>query len=339
MSTTFDESKHRRATNGRFTQKEYVEADGVEVDDTTSLRSYLSNSDTLLKAQTIAQASFSRANTRGGSLSHDYTAEDVMQSCFARMFHQMNNSETGDIRVRNPGGFLRRALESEVVLLYRAQVNRTGEDDQAVRKLEAWREKFTRTNRREPSASEVDTQADEIRENWPDKRHRPRRNFHRSTKEHTSLDATYVPLSHSDAEYEYGDEFENPHANRLARNLSEGEADQRSMSADAWKMLAFETGAPSPKEHFMDRQDAAHYRRVLGVSRGMDASEQQVDTAVREFEAGEVTERTEALFAPFGRRLSSGEKQDVVDTFKRAGKYSSDMYDALMSVASQKRSG
>lgn len=382
MSTqTFDPLKHPRDADGTFAKKGYAEAADVSLDDyfnvageewypgddavgavrqpepdpapvtappgAVSLRAYLTdfNNNTALRA--LAQKSLASMN-RKGTLSTDYTSDDVMQGCLVRLYERMEREEDKDIFVRTPAAFLRRALNAEVTSLYRKQYNRSGEDDQATRVLNERINDYMAEHGRRPSTALVDAMAKDIRENWKDQRHKPHENFHRRSREHVSLDAQTddgntvqefsTALRHED---HYDVDEHNPHVSKVTEAIHaeglEGKAriTDANVRAGAWRMMAHRHGAPDPTPNSLSVESASAHCAALGLGRG-STGPSHVTTALNEYDHGEDNARTRALLAPFGNDLTAKQEESVVRTLRESGQYADDLYATAVAMATRK---
>lgn len=172
--------------------------------------------------------------------------------------------------------------------------------------------------------AEGDALAEEIRDNWHDKNHRPSKGFHRvvtfeSINDEGSNAVNEMPAAHDTVEAIGGDR-----AHRLADLVEEKELTRVQARAQLWNVFAAEDNAPEAVPGWMN---------PFGVRQAKATVKDAVDVAAK-WKQGLTTDQEEkALFAPFGN-ITAGEKNAVAETLLARPAYSHRMWVGALEFAS-----
>lgn len=174
--------------------------------------------------------------------------------------------------------------------------------------LGAWREFAIRVDELETAAdrmltpAERDEVAAQIRTDWHDPKHRPTQDFHRHRFD-TGLESEGADLGHAravSAEDDYLQAIhQGPDTERVLSMPKQGGA----MRPYAWNAICELRGIPKQPQGVLNNNQITRCKQAIG------ATNQEVLSAVEEWESGLSNERTEALFRPFGAASQSHRAQ------------------------------
>ena len=213
------------------------------------------------------------------------------------------------ITVRNAGGFglnpgvLTAAARSAISRSFQDTVQLHHDDLKALRLFDTQRESVEQFQGRHLTDDELDGLAADIREDWPNPRHRPTVGFNRrrvttaSVDEDPSLLADVADQSNEMAPTSAGDD--------LADALDDGRVTKAEARLRLWNALADSNDIPLVARSSMTEREIKAVKQAMKDSGGVEA-------LVQAHLAGNTSENS-ALFAPFG--LTTTRARDRIAEF------------------------
>lgn len=274
-------------------------------------------------ARKVATSLTARTAIQHGEFADDIASEVVV--------HVLERSKNTPITP----AFVRRATHG--IVARASHANRTGIGRENVwsmssSDMKAWKIHQARVRELEQETGralnhkELDTVAAQIRDNWPDRKHRPRENFHRQESREASIDAataTGFEYGHApSAEEESVVSQPEPDGEHMAAALDaidSDDADGRSRQKERLlhNAIAELRGAPLVVPGAMSQRACTTARREIGTDSAavLDVCDEWEATA---HQGG--TERTALLFAPYGD-ITDEAKWAVVDMYRDVPEY------------------
>lgn len=374
MSSTITRKKDvgHTGNGGEFARTKFAEADdavGFDEPQPRPMTEYLQDPRIVALTHEIAREEFSRTCNKHPDWYPGYSPDDLAQGIMERLIRQSDRIDAGTTTARhtdNPGRLIRRSIQNWQVDLYRQSYGRASVDDQAVRMLDARIDEYHEANGHQPSQRVVDEWATEIRSQWDGKKNRPKENFHRLSVKHvqeeegTIQDWRMTVTGHVTEtegavfEREVDESDYGKRRSHIQDILDDGltrpdgkpvpKAQRQQVIANAkkhvWSMYSSRTGAPGPAPDSIEPESAEQMCETLGIGTNSDGEKRRgcVLVAADEWEAGESTQRTQALFAPFGPDISRAEEQRIVDTVRENESYAEGVYESALLGATKSRS-
>lgn len=219
------------------------------------------------------------------------------------------------------------------------------EDRTAIIKLGAWRAAFMNDNDREPTRKEVDAEARRMREEWPDPRHRPTKDFHLWS--HGAMSApTSIYSEATDAEGGMRRDLQLPIADHpfsaptgdirwaeVAEScVSRGdfsEGNMRDARTFLYPAMAQRAGAAVPQAGFMAKASVQSARDAVKGAGG-------IDEVIADFKAGRQTAAVEAMFRPWSSSATShSERVEIVKVLELQRGGAEEMWGSALRFASR----
>ncbi|MGC0252683.1 hypothetical protein [Pseudactinotalea sp. Z1748] len=245
----------------------------------------------------------------GQRIGQAWDAEDLEQEVLLQMMERAR--ATGNITEITPA-YMNSAMRNIVSRSLNAHTRGIGAENYAKvnsADLGAWREFTTRVDEielatgRALSPTERDAVAEQIRQDWHDQRRKPTDGFHlhrhdtpMDTPESASLGHARTPS----AEQAYLDETHyGPDTEIVLGASKQGGGTRKHM----WNAICESRGITKQPHGVLNN------RQVTAVKNTVGENEQEVFSALEEWESGLSNERTEALFRPFGAASQSHRAQ------------------------------
>lgn len=217
------------------------------------------------------------------------TRDDIAQDSVLSVLTTMSNGRADGLT----GGLLANAVKHAMTtaISERTGVHRN-EDVRALRMLDAQIEAFTHEQGREPTSRERNELARQIRDSWPDPRHRPLKGYQaRVIQEviHQSLDAQQLAGGVDPA-----DECDDAYALRqLDDDVAFGRVSKDQAMLRLWNVVAKEEGAAVARRRLPPGTNVRKYKRTITAAGG------PLEIARRYVLTGEYTPEVEAMLYPF----------------------------------------
>ena len=261
----------------------------------------------------------------------DWQADDIQQEALLQWWQDQGRRD-----IPNHVGYAR---TSAYFVATKIGDKMRAEDRRANKMLAGWRARFEQEHGTHPTQRQVDEQAADILRRWPDRRHLPSRDFH-----HRSIGGQEVGWQAWTTDE--GDDLlanlasrgDNSSVHALSRpgNLVDVDETRDPMSVDegSWQAAALALATGTGTEEKV-RQVQARRISCAALAEARQAPMPQVGClthaavskanlklqrypggiqgAIETWRSGEFDAGTEALFAPFGKDLDEGDRDDICD--------------------------
>ena len=224
----------------------------------------------------------------------------------------------------------------------------TSEDRAAIIQLGAWRAAYVTREGHAPSTRETNTEAERIRDEWRDPRHRPTKDFHLWAHGAMSAPASIfsgdaegdqtmirpdMEARTSFEEHPFSVDTEGVSWMEVAEScIGRGEfseGNRRDARTFLFAGLAQAQGVPVPTAGHLSKASLAQCRDALEAGGG-------IDEVIGDFQMGRDTAAVEAMFRPWsGRPISHSDRVGIVGVLQSRRGAEADMWESALRFASR----
>jgi hypothetical protein len=226
--------------------------------------------------------------------------EDIAQNSLMSVLVSVKNERASHVTP----GLLANAARQQYARSINAKLGKRHEDARAAAKLKIDVSTIEQAEGRHLTAQEIDVLAKEIRDTWPNPRHRPIEGFQHQAQIFSSEEITGLEDLPAD---QFGHIEDSTAAGILAEQVEDGVVSAAAARGLLWNAMTENWDVP-PVKRELSAADAKRAREILNFNGGFHS------VLAGYLANGSATPEVRALFAPFGR-ISVAERTQIANVF------------------------